>query len=62
MAVEWSIVTLGFALGAAFTVVAAHRLSGSLTVALFVAVLELLIFPRTYSYPKMLAYGGGRDG
>ncbi|MGH9257454.1 MAG: hypothetical protein ACRD3C_23070 [Vicinamibacterales bacterium] len=58
MAVEWSIVTLGFALGAAFTVAAAHRLSGSLTVALCVAVLELLIFPRTYSYPKMLAYGG----
>jgi hypothetical protein len=57
MAVEWFIVTTGFALGAAFTVVAAQRLSGSLTIALFVAALELAIFPRTYSYPKMLAYG-----
>ena len=58
MAVEWIVVTLGFALGAAFTVVAAHRLSGSLLVALLLATLELIVFPRTYSYPKMLAYGG----
>jgi hypothetical protein len=57
MAVEWFIVTTGFALGAAFTVVAAHRLSGSLTIALFLAALQLVIFPRTYSFPKMLAYG-----
>ncbi len=57
MGVEWFIVTAGFALGAAFTVIAAHRLSGSLTIALFVAALQLVIFPRTYSYPKMLAYG-----
>jgi hypothetical protein len=57
MAVEWFIVTSGFALGAAFSVVAAHRLSGSLVIALLVATLELLAFPRTYSYPKMLAYG-----
>jgi hypothetical protein len=57
MAVEWFIVTAGFALGAAFTVIAAHRLSGSLVIALFVAALQLVIFPRTYSYPKMLAYG-----
>ena len=54
MAIEWAIVTTGFAVGAAFTVVAAHRLSGSLTAAIFLAALELVIFPRTYSYPKML--------
>jgi hypothetical protein len=58
MAVEWFVVTLGFALGAAFTVVAAHQLSGSLLVALLLATLELIVFPRTYSYPKMLVYGG----
>ena len=57
MAVEWFIVTLGFSLGAVFTVVAAHRLSRSILVALLIAALELLVLPRTYSYPKMLAYG-----
>jgi len=57
MAIEWAIVTTGFAVGAAFTVVAAHRLSGSLTAAILLAALELVIFPRTYSYPKMLVYG-----
>jgi hypothetical protein len=57
MAVEWAIVTTGFAAGAALTVVAAHRLSGSLPVAVFLAALELVIFPRTYSYPKLLMYG-----
>ena len=58
MAVEWFIVTVGFALGAAFTAIAAYRLSASLLIAFVVAVLELLVFPRTYSSPKMLAYGG----
>jgi hypothetical protein len=57
MAVEWFIVTVGFSLGAVFTVVAAHRLSRSILVALLIAALELLVLPRTYSYPKMLAYG-----
>jgi hypothetical protein len=57
IAVEWAIVAVGFALGAAFTVVAAHRLSGSLLIAVFLALLEVVISPRTYSYPKMLAYG-----
>ena len=58
MAVEWFIATLGFALGAAFTVVAATRLSGSVPVAIVAATLELIVFPRSYSSPKMLAYAG----
>src|SRR5919108_4798296 len=58
MAVEWFIATLGFALGAAFTVVAAKRLSGSVVVAVVAATLELIVFPRSYSSPKMLAYAG----
>jgi 4-amino-4-deoxy-L-arabinose transferase-like glycosyltransferase len=55
--VEWTTVTIGFALGAAFTVVAAHRLSGSMAIAVVLALLEVVVSPRTYSYPKMLAYG-----
>ena len=37
----------------------ANRLSGSLAIALLVTVFEVLIFPRSYSYPKMLVYGAG---
>ena len=59
MATEWSITAMGFALGAACTVVVANRLSGSLAIALLVTVFEVLIFPRSYSYPKMLVYGAG---
>ena len=57
MVVEWAVVALGFAFGAAFTMAAALRLSGSLVLAAIVTILELAIFPRSYSYPKMVAYG-----
>ncbi len=56
MAVEWTITATAFALGAAFTVIAAHRLSGSIVIAVTVALFEVLIYPRTYAYPKILAY------
>jgi hypothetical protein len=59
MATEWLIVSVGFALGAVCTVAVANRLSGSLVIALLVTVFEVLIFPRSYSYPKMLLYGWG---
>jgi len=59
MAVEWALTATAFALGAACTVVAAQRLSGSLSIAILVTVLEILIYPRTYSYPKILAYAAG---
>lgn len=56
MVVEWTITATAFALGASFTVVAAHRLSGSIVIAVLVALFEVLIYPRTYAYPKILAY------
>ena len=56
MWVEWTITATAFALGAAFTVVAAYRLSGSIVIAVLVALFEVLIYPRTYAYPKILAY------
>ncbi|NOT24870.1 MAG: hypothetical protein HOP16_02100 [Acidobacteria bacterium] len=56
---EWTIVALSFALGSAFTWIAARNLSGSRAVAFLVTALEVLIYPRTYSYPKVLMYGAG---
>lgn len=53
---EWAIAALGFAVGAACTIVAAYQLSGSLIIAVTVTLLEVLIYPRTYSYPKVLVY------
>ncbi|NOT24872.1 MAG: hypothetical protein HOP16_02110 [Acidobacteria bacterium] len=57
MATEWTITALGFGIGAACTVAVARQLSGSLTIALLVTTFEVLIYPRSYSYPKMLVYG-----
>ena len=59
LAAEWAITAVGFALGAACTVAAAHRLTGSVSIAILATLLELLIYPRTYSYPKVLAYAAG---
>jgi len=56
MWVEWTLAATALALAAACTVIAAHRLSGSLTIALVVTALEIVIYPRTYSYPKIVAY------
>jgi hypothetical protein len=56
MWVEWTIVSTALAAAAACTVAAAHRLSGSLLIAAIVTMLEIVIFPRTYSYPKILTY------
>ncbi len=56
LVVEWGIAAAGFALGAACTVVVGYRLSKSVVIAVLVAILEFLIYPRTYSYPKVLIY------
>ncbi len=53
---EAMLTSVAFGLAAALTVVAARRLSGSLAVGIMAAVLEVAIFPRGYSYPKMLLY------
>ena len=44
------------ALGAALTVVAAKRVSGSLTMGVVAALFEVTIFPRGYAYPEILLY------
>ena len=56
LATEWFVAAGGFALGATCTLVAGYRLSASLVLAVSVTILEVLIYPRTYSYPKILAY------
>ena len=53
---EFAVVAVGLALAAAFTVVTAHRLAASLGIAVLITLIEVLAYPRTYSYPKLLAY------
>ncbi len=62
LVVEWGIAAAGFALGAACTVVVGYRLSKSVVIAVLVAILEFLIYPRTYSYPKVLIYAVAAAG
>ena len=45
-----------FAISAALTVPLATGLSGSLAIGVMVTLLEILAFPRSYSYPKILLY------
>lgn len=56
LGVELAIVAAGFAIGAACTVVAAARLSGSVAIALLMTAFEIAIYPRTFGYPKVLLY------
>ena len=56
---EWAITAGGFALGAACTVAAAYRLGGLVPIAILVTLLEIVIHPRSFSYPKVLAYAAG---
>jgi hypothetical protein len=56
---EAVLVAVMFGLAAAFTLFAAQRLTDSWWIAFLVVFLEIVIFPRTYSYPKVLAYALG---
>jgi len=56
MWVEWALTTSALGIAAACTLLAAHRLSRSLLIAALVTGIEIAIFPRSYSYPKLLAY------
>src|SRR5262245_14020113 len=47
---------LAFALGAVLTLRAGVALTGSVALGLAGALIQVLIFPRTYSYPKMVLY------
>lgn len=53
---EGVLVALAFGAGAAFTVAAVARLTGSALLGLLAAAFELAVFPRTYGYPKILIY------
>src|SRR5712691_11214395 len=53
---EAMLVSLAFGLGAAFTAAAVRQLTGSMTLAILAALFEIAVFPRTYSYPKIVAY------
>ena len=53
---ELTVVAGALAIGGALTVVAAARLSRSAAIAMFVAMLGVLIHPRSYGYPKVLLY------
>jgi len=53
---EGVLVALAFGAGAALTVAAVARLTGSVLLGLLAAAFELAIFPRTYGYPKVLIY------
>jgi hypothetical protein len=53
---EFAVVGTAFAVAAALTVAVAHRLAASLGIALLVTMIEVLSYPRSYSYPKLLAY------
>jgi hypothetical protein len=52
---ESVLVSAGFGAGAVLTLVAATALTGRLSFAFVAALLELVAFPRSYSYPKVLA-------
>jgi len=53
---EAMLVSLAFGLAAAFTAATVRQLTGSMILALVAALFEIAIFPRTYSYPKIVAY------
>jgi hypothetical protein len=53
---EAMLVSCAFGLAAALTAAAVRRLTGSMALAILAALLEIAVFPRTYSYPKIVAY------
>jgi hypothetical protein len=53
---EAVLTAVAFGVGAAFVLVATHRLSGSLLPAIVATILSIAIFPRPYGYPKILLY------
>ena len=56
---EALLTSLAFGAAAALLLIAAHRLSGSLIVAVTATVLTVALFPRPYAYPKVLLYVAG---
>jgi hypothetical protein len=56
---EALVVSTAFALAAALTVYAAFIASGTLGIAVAVALVQVAMFPRSYHYPKLLLYAAG---
>jgi hypothetical protein len=56
---EALLMAIMFGVSAAATVYATRRLTGSIALALLAVAVEIVIFPRTYSYPKILTYAVG---
>ena len=56
---EALLTSLAFGAAAALLLIAAHRLSGSLLVAVIATALTVALFPRPYAYPKVLLYVAG---
>ena len=54
---EGMLVSCAFGLAAAFTAAAVRQLTGSMALAILATLVEIAVFPRTYSYPKIVAYG-----
>ncbi len=55
LAENW-LVSGAFGLAAALTLLVTYRLSGNLWIATGLAIAQVALFPRTYHYPKLLAY------
>jgi hypothetical protein len=53
---EAMLVSCAFGLAAACTAAAVRQLTGSMALAMLAAIVEVAVFPRTYSYPKIVAY------
>ncbi len=56
---EGLVISTAFAAAAVLTFVVIRRATGSLTIAVAGALLEVAIAPRTYSYPKLVVYAAG---
>jgi len=53
---ELTVVAIGFAMAATFTMVAIYAVSRSLVLASVLTAASVLIFPVSYAYPKLLTY------
>src|SRR4051812_19647342 len=53
---EAMLVSVAFGVAAACTAAGVRQLTGSMALALLATLVEVAVFPRTYSYPKILAY------
>jgi len=59
---ELWVIAIAYGAAAALTFVVAMQMSGSVTIAALTAVLPVVVYPVTYSYPKLLAPALGCAG